>query len=401
MQAYRYEALAADGRAVAGIVEADTPRQARSRLRAQGLLPAVIVPVVAGADGRSRRTPVVRAAELSFLTSQLASLMEAGLTLEQALATQIEASAEPATREVLADIKADIAGGSPLSAALARHPGSFPEFYRALIGAAEASGAMTTVLEHLAHYLESREALKQKAGLALLYPALVTLVAVAVVLGLVTYVVPQVVQVFSQSRQALPLLTRLLIGLADFLNAGWPWLVAGLAGLVAAARLALRSDSLKLRWHSVVLRLPGIGALVRADNAARLAGTLGILVQGGVPPFAALGSGVQVMGNLAMRTALLGAIEHVREGVGLARALALAGVFPPLLVHLVASGEASGRLAAMLRRAALLEAAMLERRLAIIMTVLGPLLILLMGAAVLAIVLAILLPIMEINQLVR
>ena len=243
--------------------------------------------------------------------------------------------------------------------------------------------------------------LKQKTGLALLYPALVTAVAIAIVLGLLMYVVPQVVQVFAQSRQTLPLLTRMLIGTADFLQAAWPWLLLGLAVTFGLARNALGNEKLRLRWHGLVLRLPGIGALVRADNTVRLAGTLGILVQGGVPPFTALHSGVQVMGNLAMRHALAQAIEHVREGVGLARALSLSGAFPPLLVHLVASGEASGKLALMLARAAALESAMLERRLAIFMTALGPVLILLMGGAVLMIVLAILLPIIEINQLAR
>ena len=401
MQAFRYEALDPAGQVVAGIVEADTPRQARSRLRAQGLLPAAIEPIGTRGATVPRGMPAIRGRELAFLTGQLASLMDAGLTLEQALATQIDASEDRATREVLAGIKADIAGGAPLSAALARHPRSFPEFYRALVNAAEESGAMATVLAHLANYLESREALKQKTALALLYPALVTIVAVAVVLGLITYVVPQVAQVFTQARQTLPLLTRMLMALADFLQSAWPWLLAMLAGMVAATRLALDNPRTRLAWDSLVLGLPGVGPLVRADNSARLAGTLGILIQGGVPPFAALDSGVQVMGNRAMRRALLGAIDHVREGVGLARALALAGVFPPLLVHLVASGESSGRLAEMLKRAASLEAALLERRLEVFLTVLGPVLILLMGGAVLTIVLAIMLPILEINQLVR
>lgn len=401
MRAYRYLAIDAAGRKVAGILEADTPRQARSRLRAQGLLPATLAPL----DGRrswfALSAAGLGAAELAFLTSQLAALIESGLTVEEALATQIDASDAAGSREVLAGVKADIAGGLSLSAALGRQPRSFPDFYRALVHAAEESGALAQVLTHLAHYLESREMLKQKTGLALLYPALVTAVAIAIVLGLLMYVVPQVVQVFAQSRQTLPLLTRMLIGTADFLQAAWPWLLLGLAVSVGLARNALGNEKLRLRWHGLVLRLPGIGALVRADNTVRLAGTLGILVQGGVPPFTALHSGVQVMGNLAMRHALAQAIEHVREGVGLARALSLSGAFPPLLVHLVASGEASGKLALMLARAAALESAMLERRLAIFMTALGPVLILLMGGAVLLIVLAILLPIIEINQLAR
>ena len=401
MRAYRYEALDADGRKVSGIVEADTPRHARGRLRAKGLLPATVDPVEARAGLSSRASTGIAPSELTFLTGQLALLIESGLTIEQALATQIDASAAQRTRETLAGVKADLASGLPLSAALGRQERSFPEYYRALIRAAEEAGALAQVLGHLARYLEARQLLRQNVGLALLYPAMVTAVAIAIVLGLMTYVVPQVVQVFAQSRQSLPLLTRLLIAFSDFMLIAWPWLLAGTAGAITLARFALRRESVKLRWHALVLRLPGIGDLVRSDNSARLAGTLGILVEGGVPPFAALNSGMQVMGNLAMRQKLAGVIAHVREGVGLARALALSEAFPPLLVHLAASGEASGKLAQMLARAAVLETAMLERRLAMIMTAFGPLLILAMGGAVLAIVLAILLPIVEINQLVR
>ena len=401
MQAYRYQALDAAGRSVSGVVEAESPRQARSRLREQGLLPSE---VEATPDSGPRRGPGsarIAPSELSFVTAQLASLIDAGLTFEHALQTQIDAASNPATRAVLATVRADIASGQPVAVALARHPRSFPEFYTALMRAAEESGAIATVLRHLARYLELRETLKQKTGLALLYPVLVTIVAAVIVLGLLTYVVPQVVQVFAQSRQTLPLLTRMLIALADFLKSAWPWLLAGVVLAAVSARFALRATRLRLRCDALLLRIPGLGPLILADNTARLAGTLGILVEGGVPPFAALQSGIGVLGNHALRKSLIEVIAHVREGMSLARALSVSAAFPPLLVQLVASGEASGKLADMLTRAAQLEAALLERRLAIFMTVLGPLLILLMGGAVLLIVLAILLPIIEINQLVR
>jgi general secretion pathway protein F len=222
-----------------------------------------------------------------------------------------------------------------------------------------------------------------------------------IVTGLLIYVVPQVVQVFQQSRQSLPLLTRALIGLSDFLRATWPYLVAIIVGTAAAARMALRRAAARRRWHALLLRLPWVGPLIRGVNTSRFASTLAILVGGGVPLLAALNSGARVMTNMVMREAIERAIERVREGASLARALGETRVFPPLLVHLVASGETSGKLEQMLERAARLETQALERRLAVFLTLLEPVMILVMGAVVLLIVLAILLPIIEINQLVR
>jgi general secretion pathway protein F len=265
----------------------------------------------------------------------------------------------------------------------------------------EESGALPTVLQHLADYLDARQALRQKTGLALLYPILVAVVALAIVTGLLVYVVPQVVQVFQQSRQGLPLLTRALIALSDFLRAAWPYLaVAGVGGAIAA-RVLLRRPAPRRRWHALLLGLPWLGSLVRGLDTSRFASTLAILVAGGVPLLGALASAAQGMGNVVMREAVERAIGRVREGVSLSRALGETRVFPPLLVHLVASGELSGKLEQMLSRAARLETQALERRLAVFITLLEPVMILVMGAAVLLIVLAILLPIIEINQLVR
>ena len=267
-------------------------------------------------------------------------------------------------------------------------------------GGAE-SGALPTVLEHLADYLDARQALRQKTSLALLYPVLVTIVALAIVTGLLVYVVPQVVQVFQQSRQSLPLLTRALIGLSDFLRATWPYILSLIIGDVVAARFALRRATTRRYWHALLLRMPWLGPLVRGINTSRFASTLAILVGGGVPLLAALDSGARVMTNMVMREAIEHAIERVREGASLARALGETRAFPPLLVHLVASGELSGELEHMLQRAAQLETQALERRLAVFLTLLEPVMILVMGGVVLMIVLAILLPIMEMNQLVH
>lgn len=401
MEAFQYQALDADGRTVSGVVQADTARQARIQLRAQGLLPSVITQVRASERASQPWARGLSSAELSLLTRQLATLLESGLTMEQSLNALIEEAAQTLTREVLGGVKTEVIAGSSLAGALGVYEKSFPDFYRALVHGGEESGALPTVLQHLADYLDSRQALKQKTSLALIYPILVTVVAVMIVTGLLVYVVPQVVQVFQQSRQNLPLLTRALIGLSDFLRSAWPYIVVLVFGTAVLARMALRRDGIRYRWHALLLRLPGLGSLIRGVNTSRFASTLAILVGGGVPLLKALQSGARVMSNVVMRETVASAIERVREGSSLARALGETKVFPPLLVHLVASGEVSGQLEQMLDRAAHLETQTLERRLAVFLTVLEPAMILVMGGIVLMIVLAILLPIIEINQLVR
>ncbi len=401
MEAFQYQALDAAGRTVSGVVQADTARQARIQLRAQGLLPSAVAQVHARARARQVWARGLSAAELSLVTRQMATLLESGLTMEQALNALIDEAAEPLTREVLAGVKTEVTAGSSLAGALGAYEKSFPDFYRALVHGGEESGALPTVLQHLADYLDARQALRQKTSLALLYPVLVTVVAVMIVTGLLVYVVPQVVQVFQQSRQSLPWLTRALIGLSDFLRATWPYLVASIVGITVAARMTLRRDAARRRWHALLLRMPWLGPLIRGVNTSRFASTLAILVGGGVPLLSALNSGARVMTNMVMREAIEHAVERVREGASLARALGETRAFPPLLVHLVASGEMSGKLEQMLERAARLETQALERRLAVFLTLLEPVMILVMGGVVLMIVLAILLPIIEINQLVR
>ena len=399
MEAFQYQALDAAGRTVSGVVEAATAREARTRLRERGLLPSALDRVQKHALRPWARG--ISAAELSLLTRQLATLLASGLTMEQSLDALIEEAAEPLTREVLAGVKAELTAGSSLAGALGAYEKSFPGFYRGLVHGGEQSGALPTVLQHLADYLDARQALRQKTSLALLYPVLVTVVAVVIVAGLLIYVVPQVVQVFQQSRQALPLLTRALIALSELLRAAWPYLLFLFIGAAVGARLALRNAAARRHWHALLLRAPWLGPLVRGVDTSRFASTLAILVGGGVPLLSALESGAGVMSNAVMREAVERAIGRVREGASLARALGETRAFPPLLVHLVASGETSGKLEQMLERAARLETQALERRLAVFLTLLEPAMLLLMGGAVLLIVLAILLPIIEINQLVR
>jgi general secretion pathway protein F len=401
MDAYRYQALDAAGRNVSGVVQADTARVARAQLRAQGLFPSSVELVQARGQARPAWRRGISAAELSLLTRQLATLLESGLTIERTLDALIESTSDANAREVLAGVKGEVMAGLSLAKAMGQYERSFPDFYQALVHGGEESGALPTVLQHLADYLDARQALKQKAGLALLYPVVVTVVAIAIVAGLLVYVVPQVVDVFQQSRQKLPLLTQALILLSEGLRAGWPYLVALAVGGVICARVALRSDSIRRSWHAMLLRLPFIGGLIRSLDTSRFASTLAILIGGGVPLISALLSGQRVVGNKVLKDAIGHAVGRVREGASLARSLGETRAFPPLLVHLIASGEMSGKLQRMLSRAALLETQALERRLAVFLTLLEPLMILVMGAIVLLIVLAILLPIIEINQLVR
>jgi general secretion pathway protein F len=401
MEAYRYKALDPEGRTVTGVLQADTARQARAQLRAQGLLPSTVDQVRARERSQAPWARGLGPEELSLLTRQMATLLTAGLTVEQSLAALIESAEEPVTREVLGGVKTEVIAGLSLSAALGSYSRSFPDFYRALVHGGEESGTLPLVLRHLAEYLDARQALKQKTSLALLYPALVTIIAIIIVAGLLMYVVPQVVQVFQHSRQSLPLLTRALIGLSDFLLMSWPYLIIAIAGGGFSARVALRRDNVRYRWHALLLRTAWLGSLIRSSNTSRFASTLSILIGGGVPLLKALSSGARVMSNMVMRKAIENTIEQVREGASLSRALRETRVFPPLLVHLVASGEMSGKLKEMLERAAQLEAQALERRLGVFLTLLEPIMILVMGGVVLMIVLAILLPIMEINQLVH
>lgn len=400
MEAFDYKALDASGKTVSGIIQAESARQARSQLRGRGLLPAQIERVRA----RERASQVwargLSAAELSMVTRQLATLLGSGLTLEQSLNALMEEANTPLTREILTGVKTEISAGSSLAVALGSYPKSFPDFYCALVHGGAESGALPIVLQHLADYLDKRQALRQKTSLALLYPVLVSVVALAIVTGLLVYVVPQVVQVFTQSRQELPLLTRGLIALSDFLRAGWPYLLAGAGAITVLCRMALKKPLIRLRLDAWLLQLPWLGSLTRSINTARFSSTLAILLGGGVPMLAALRSSARVITNQVMAVAVAGVIIRVQEGTSLARALGEPGIFPPLLIHMVASGEASGKLEQMLQRAAELETQALERRLAVFLTLLEPVMILVMGGVVLMIVLAILLPIMEINQLV-
>src|SRR5688572_11392964 len=349
MPAFSYVAVDAEGRTRRGVVDAEAPRQARAGLRSAGLVPLEVAAVDAEAAAPGTRRLFARsrmrlgAGELALLTRRFAMLLEAGLTIEQCLDALIEQAHGEAGRRILAAVRAEVLAGQPLAAALERFPSSFPETYRALVRSGEHTGELAAVMASLADYLERRQATRQSAGLALLYPAIVAAVALCIVLGLLTYVVPQVVEVYAHSRQTLPLLTRMLLWTSEALQGKLLYAAAFIAVLAAAARFAYRRTALRKRWHARLLRLPLFGPLLLGLDTARFASTLGVLTAGGVPLLHALAAGARVVRNLALRDAVEQARERIREGTSLHRALAASRLFPVIFIHLVASGEASGR----------------------------------------------------------
>ncbi len=402
MPAYRYEAADAAGQLARGVIDADSPRHARGLLRDRGLAPLEVSAVQDGAAGSGRSIGGrLSAADLSLATRQLASLLSARLPIEQALDAVVEQAERQSVRERFAAVRSEVVGGQTLAQALARQPRDFPEVYRALVSAGEQSGDLALVMSRLADYIESRTALAQRIGLAFTYPAIVTAVAMLVIVAMLAYVVPQVVSVFQQTRQELPALTVGLMATSDFVRE-WGLLVLLLVvGALVGFRAALRSPSFRLSWHRRTLRLPVVGRLVRGLNTARFASTLGILTSSGVPLIRALEAGARTLSNDALRLNVQDAIARVREGSSLSRALKAGGQFPPLMIHMIASGEATGELSAMLERTAATLSQETERRTLTLTSLLEPLLILVMGGIVLVIVLAVLLPIIEINDLVR
>lgn len=403
MAAFNYRALDASGREIGGVLEADTSRLARNQLREKQLFPIEVTPVGRAGAGQARTARQgMPSSTLSLLTRQWSMLLDAGLTVEQSLTALIEQCDHAGARQVLAGVRAEVLAGHSLHRALGLHAGAFPPIYRAVVDAGEKSGELATLLNRLADYLEAWQTTRQKIFQALLYPVIVTVVALAVIVGLVTYVVPQIVDVFRQTKQALPLLTRGLILFSDIFRAGGFWLLPVLVGaFFGARRLLARNEALRARWHAFLLRLPLLGRHLRTLDSARLASTLAIMVGSGVPLLTALETGKAVVANLVLRRALERAIRQVREGSPLHRALAADRLFPPLLVHLIASGEASGTLDRMLARAAVQQQNELDRRTAIALGLFEPVLILLMAGLVLLIVLAVLMPIIEINMLLK
>lgn len=397
MSAYRYEAVDASGRLARGVVDADSARAARDAVRARGLTPTALD----AAPVTDIRGLAVNAPQLAMATRQLATLAQSGMTLDAALAAAAEQAEAPRVAKLLDAVRGDVSAGEPIHTALGRHPRAFSPLYRGLAAAGAESGKLPDVLLRLADYLEARQALRQRFIAAMVYPALVTLIAFAVIGVLLVYVVPQIVSVYQQSHQALPWLTRALIATSEFFRA-WGWLIVlAIISAVIAFALAMRRAEFRRRVHHNLLRTPVLARLLRSLDSARFASTLAILTGSGTPLLRALDAAADVLRMLPLKDAARATAQLVREGVPLARALKEQKVFPPVLVHLAASGEASGRLAPMLERAANELEGEAERRLTWISALVQPALIVAMGGLVLILVLAVMLPIVSMNQLIR
>ncbi len=406
MAAFEYQALDALGHGVKGVMEGDAERQVRAALREKGLTPLRVDVIDQRAEGKAGKWAFafrrgIPGSELALITRQFATLIHAGLTIEECLNALIEQVESARSRSVLAGVRTRVLEGQSLARSLAQFPESFPDIFRSMVDAGEQSGKLDEVLERLADYTESRQNMQQKVLLAFIYPALVTLVAAAVVIGLLVYVVPQVTRVFENTGQTLPLITRTLIAVSDFVRTGGWWWLLGIVAAFVAFRAALRERHMRYRWHLLLLRMPLVGRLLRGTDAARLASTLGILTASGIPLLNAMQSAVQIVTNLPMRAAVEDALRQVRDGGSLSRALGKTKLFPPMVIHLISSGEATGKLDQMLDRAAAAQTRELENWVRALTALLEPVMILVMGAIVLFIVLAILLPIFEMNQLIK
>ena len=410
MPAYSFEAIDSQGLARKGVLEADTARSARGLLRAQALIP-LSVTAVGSVESGVPETPnwrrlfgggrIFNATTLAVWTRQIAGLVSSGLSLERTLTALTDEAETVAQRNLVASLRAEVNAGAPFGRALSQHPREFSPIYVAVIGAGEQSGNLGLVLERLADDLEQRQALQQKLVGAALYPAIVTLVAIVIVVFLVSYVVPQVANVFAGTKRALPILTVAMLALSAFVrNYGWLMLVAVVVAVIGA-RMALARAALRERFDAAWLNLPLVGKLARGYNAARFASTLAMLATAGVPILRALQAASETLSNSAMRADALDALVLVREGAPLASALAQKKRFPGIVSMFARLGEQTGTLPLMLQRAANQLGAEVQRRAMHLATILEPLLIVAMGGVVMLIVLAVLMPIIQLNQFVK
>lgn len=407
MAAFEYVVLDAKGREKKGVTEGETPRQVRQVLRSKGLMPVSITEAAIKDKKQTNEKKTafsfqrgISATELALFTRQLATLLNASLPLEESLAAVAQQTETPRIKSMVFAIRAKVLEGHTLANGLAEFPKAFPELYIATVAAGEETGYLDDILERLADYTENRQLMRQKVSMALLYPAILTLMAILVVIGLMTYVVPQVVSVFDNINQELPGLTTGMIATSDFLRNYGFYLLIAMAGALVAFKSWLKIESNRFRYHLLILKIPLIGKLSRSMNTARFARTLSILSSSGVPVLEALRIAAQVVSNLPMRDAVLNAADKVREGSNISTSLEQSSLFPPMTIRLISSGESSGQMENMLERAAVQQERELETMISAILGIFEPVLILVMGVVVLIIVLAILLPIFELNQLV-
>jgi general secretion pathway protein F len=404
MPAYAFEALDSQGQTRRGVLEADTARAARSQLRAQALVPLKVEPVQRHNSGLNTviwESHVFNRTALAVWTRQLSGLVNAGLPLERALAALSDEAETPRQRNLVSALRTEVNAGAPFSKALSQHPREFSSIYTAVIGAGEQSGHLGLVLERLADDLQEQQNLRSKLLAAGLYPAIVCAVALLIVMFLLAYVVPQVAQVFGSNQQQLPALTRIMLALSHFVQNFWLWGCVLIVLTGTGTHVALKQSTTRERFDAVWLQLPLVGRLARGYNAARFASTLAMLTTAGVPILKALQAAADTLNNTALKRDAQEALILVREGAPFASAIAQHPRFPRLLVMFSRLGEQTGTLPTMLQRAAAQLSEEVQRRALQLATILEPLLIVVMGAMVMLIVLAVMLPIIQLNQWVR
>lgn len=407
MGAFQYTALDTAGQERQGVKEGDTAKQVRQLLREQGLLPISVEEVhrrEARSDAASsfsmKRSKRMSARDLSLITRQLSTLVRSGLPLDESLLAVSEQTEHPHIRNIMMGVRAKVLEGHPLAEGLGDFPSSFPEIYRATVAAGEQSGHLDTVLERLADYTESREQLRSRTINALLYPVMLFVVCSGIVMLMLTYVVPKIVKQFDNAKAALPLLTRILIGFSNFMREWGLWLLVAIVIAGVLFMRSLRNTNNRRRFHAFLLRVPLLGRVVRGTNTTRFARTLATLTSSAVPVLDALRISGEVVNNVPMREAVQAAAVKVREGSPIGRSLGATRQFPPMMIHLISSGESSGELETMLDRAATNQEREMDAVLGAFVGLLGPLMIVVMAALVLFIVLAMLLPIFQLNELV-
>jgi general secretion pathway protein F len=402
--AYEFVALDKSGKESRGLIEGDTPKHVRQLLRERHMYP-VRVTEVAQREAKRQTTFSLRRGlspgELALITRQMASLSQSGLPLEEVLLAVSQQNDHPRTKSILLGVRSKVMEGHTLADGLADFPQAFPELYRATVAAGEQSGHLDVVLERLADYTEARQELRQRVTNAMIYPAALIVMALGIISFMLATVVPRIVNVFENTSAELPGLTRGLIATSDFLRNNWLLLIIAVGLAVWGLWWLLKKDGPRRRYHRFLLRMPIAGRLTRGINTARFTRTFSILAGSGVPVLEAMKISAEVIENLPMRDAVNEATLRVREGAGISRSLAASKLFPPMMIHLISSGEAGGRLEEMLARSASGQEREVDGLIAALLGILQPLLIVLMGAIVMVIVLAILLPIFEINNLIR
>ena len=406
MSAFRYKALNLEGRLIKGVLEADSERHLRAQLRAQQLRPVEILGVeMKVAKGPRSRFVFLKSglsgSELALVTRQLATLVASALPLDECLQAAAEQTRKPSIKSILLEVRSRVSEGYTLASGMAQYPQAFGEMYRAMVHAGEQAGQLAPVLEQLAAYTENRQLTAQKFKLALIYPFVLMGVAVSVVAALMVFVVPELVSIFTHTKKELPPLTVGLIATSDFLRNWGAYLLVGFVLSGIGLRRLLQEPRRQLAWHQFLLRVPGIGRVLTGIDTARFSSTLSILMASGVPLLDALHIAGSVMSNRELQQAATKVADNVQEGSSLNKALSQGAFFPPMMVHMVASGEVSGELEVMLERSAINQERELEMTLGTVMGLFEPLMVILMGGVVLLIVLAILLPIFDLNTMVR